>query len=397
MRGFRGLVLAVLLVAPAAYSETYLILPFFNVSNSNNIAWVGDSISGTIVESLAGEGLLTIRRDALEDAFKRMGVRPAARLTEASVLEIAINVDAANALSGEFDLLPATTPSSRGRLRIRARLVDIRHMRRVAQFEENGPLEELSALQAELAWKVLRAIRPNSLITVDDFRRAHPPVRLDALESYVRGLLSTTSEQKLRLFANAARLEPSFTQSAFELGRLHFSRRDYRSACDWYAKVAPTLAEYREAQFFLALSRFHLGQYEAARQGFVALLEQAPLSEVFNNLGATQIRLGDPGALASFEKAIEAAPADPVVRFNTGYVLWRKGDFAAAAAQFKAALERDPDDEQAQMLLERCEQQSAFQQSDPRTERLERLKNNYDDSAWLNLKQMLDPAKRERD
>ncbi len=56
-------------------------------------------------------------------------------------------------------------------------------------------------------------------------------------------------------------------------------------------------------------------------------------------------------------------------------------------------LDRDPTDTQASLLLERCDKESGPRPGDPRTEGLERLKTNYEESAYRQLKAVLQPEK----
>ena len=71
----------------------------------------------------------------------------------------------------------------------------------------------------------------------------------------------------------------------------------------------------------------------------------------------------------------------------------RTGSFAAAAERFRAVLDRDPADAQAALLLARCEKQSGPRPGDSQTEGLERLKINYEESAYWQLKAVLQPEK----
>jgi len=118
-----------------------------------------------------------------------------------------------------------------------------------------------------------------------------------------------------------------------------------------------------------------------------------PLSEVYNDLGAAESRANRPSALDSFRKALEGDPSDSTYQFNLGYALWKSGDFQAAAEKFQAVLSRDPADEVAGLLLTRCEKRTAARPGDPRTDGLERLKSNYEESAYWQLKAVLQPEK----
>ena len=118
-----------------------------------------------------------------------------------------------------------------------------------------------------------------------------------------------------------------------------------------------------------------------------------PLGEVLNDLGAAESRANRPEALENFRKALEGDPSDSTYHFNVGYALWKNGDFQAAAENFRAVLAHDPNDETASLLLARSEKRSGPRPGDPRTEGLERLKSNYQESAYWQLKAVLQPDK----
>lgn len=389
-----GLLLFATLLAPILPAETILILPFFNVSKSKSIDWIGDSISETILESLASEGLVVVPAESRDEVLRQLSVRRYTRLTTASVMEIAVNCDAGLVVYGELDLQPGAAGSgSKGTLHITAHIVDVRRVRRRGTFEESGSLDSLSSLQTSIAWQTLKALSPALTISEEEFRRSRPRIRLDALESYVRGLLTTVTDQKHKLFTGAARLEPTYSQPCFQLGRLNFTAKNYPAAADWFQKVSPTDLHYREALFFLGLSRYYTGDFKGAAEVYRNLSGMVPLPEVWNNLGAALLRINDPDADQAFQKAVEIDQADPDYVFNAGYALWKKGSFDSAANDFRASLARKPEDETATLLLGRSLKQSGPRPGDLRTEAQERLKTEYNESAWLALKTMLAPKK----
>jgi len=233
------------------------------------------------------------------------------------------------------------------------------------------------------------------MVTEESFRRVHPPVRLDALENYIRGLLADAPDQKLKLFAAAVRLEPTFGQAQFHLGLALYYRREYRSAAEAMSRVPAGSPRGRAALFHLGLARYHQGDFAAAANGWRALSEQVPMGEVFNNLGAAMSRAGEPGAVSAFEKAVETDPSDPEYHFNLGYALWRTGEFEKAAASLRLSLERRTEDDLATLILGRCLQRVGPRPGDLRTEAAERLKTNYNESAFLALKAMLHGKEKE--
>jgi tetratricopeptide (TPR) repeat protein len=101
-------------------------------------------------------------------------------------------------------------------------------------------------------------------------------------------------------------------------------------------------------------------------------------------------------ALENFRKALAGDSSDPVYHFNVGYALWKRGEFAAAADSFRAALDRSPEDAQATLMLGHCLKQTRPRPGDARTENLARLKYNYEEMAYRQLKAELDPASKGR-
>jgi tetratricopeptide (TPR) repeat protein len=396
VRWFYLAVICAVLVTPAANADTYLVLPFFNLSKNSNLDWIGESVAETVQEALSSEGLMVLERDDRVEVYRRLSIRPYSLLTKASVLKIGEEMDAEHVIFGQYDVkpVPDSTVGSHGSLQLTAHLLDLKGLRQGPQFRETGALEDLAALQVHLAWQTLQSLRGKGAPTEAEFRERHPVVRLDAIENYVRGLLATNPDDKHRFFNQAARLDAHYSQPCFQLGRLLWKRKEYKTAADWFQRVAPTDSHYRQANFFLGLCRYYGGDFLGAQSAFQLVATSVPLSEVYNNLGASQSRANYPAALENFRKALEGDPGDAAYQFNVGYALWKKGDFRAAAEQFRAIMARDPGDEQASLLLERSEKQAGPRPADPRTEGLERLKSNYEESAYWQLKAVLQPEKR---
>ncbi len=231
-----------------------------------------------------------------------------------------------------------------------------------------------------------------------DFRSLRSPIRLDAEENYIRGLQAQTPELKEKYFTQSARQDVRFTRPAYQLGQLHYSRKEYKQAADWLEKVGANDIHYREANFLLGLARFRAGDYPAAQKAFQMIAAVVPLGAVYNNLGAAESRRNLPQAVDDFRKALEGDVSDSDYHFNLGYALWKKGDFAAAAERFRSVLERVPDDDFSTLLLGRCLKKQGFNPTlDSRLTSLERLKTNYEERAWRQLKSMLDSSATRQD
>jgi tetratricopeptide (TPR) repeat protein len=390
-----GLLLFSLLLTQGLSADNLLIIPFFNESKIKEIDWIGDGISEKLYEAAVAAGQPVVESEERDEMMRQMAIRRYARLTKATVTEIGVNLDAHQVLWGDFQFTAAAAQEAnpgkdlRGEIRIQAQIMNIREVRRGPAFAVSGPIEQLSRLETELAWKVTQALMPQGSLTEQQFLTRHPAIRLDAMESYIRGLLSNMPDQKLRLFAQAVRLEPGYSQPSFQLGRLLFSRREYKQAAEWLQKVVASDAHYREAQFLLGICLYTASDYAGAADRFTKLAEQAPLAEVLNNLGIAQLRTGDPAAAGTLKRAVEVGAQDPDLHFNAGYAHWKRGAWDEAAEFFRAALQRKPEDQDATLLLGRCLARSGPRPGEVRTEGLERMKREYNEKAWLALQSVL--------
>ncbi len=391
-----GLVLC-LSTAGAVRADNFLVLPFFNLSKDANLNWIGDSLAESVREALASQGLVAVERADRKDAYRRLSIRPYALLTKASVLRIGESLDAEQVIYGQFDLkAPVDAVSkSRGSLRITTYVLDLKHMKQGPEFGEVGALEDLASLQRHVAWQTLQFVVPRSAPGEDEFIRLHPGVRVDALENYIRGLLAATPEEKHRFFTQAVRLEPNYSQPCFELGRQHLQKNEYKIAGEWLQRVSTDDVHYREATFLLGLCRYYTGDFAGAQAAFQIVAAMVPTNEVLNNLGAAQSRRNLPESIDSFRKAMEGDESDPAYQFNLGYALWKQGKFEPAADRFRAVLERKPDDTEAKLLLARSMSHLGLRAGETRTESMERLKTNYEEAAWFQLKAALQPQKDE--
>ncbi len=395
MRRWLAHTLFVCALTICARADTFVVLPFFNVSKNASLDWIGESLSESIREALASGGQLALDREERVEVYRRLSIHPYSLLTRASVIKIADTLGAEQVIYGQFDLkaAPSGQPASKGSLQILARLIDLKRARQGSEYGEVGALEELAVLQRHLAWQTLQFVIPKTAPSEADFSSRHPAIRIDAIESYIRGLLATTAEEKHRLFTQAARLDQAFSQPCFQLGKLHFQKKEYKLAAEWLGKVSSTDVHFREANFLSGLCLYHTGDFPGAQSAFQRVAAVVPLNEVYNDIGAAQSRRNLPEALDNFKKAMEGDPSDPAYQFNVGYALWRHSDFDVAAERFRAAIERDPQDAEAAAMLDRCLKRSGPRPGDTKTERLERLKTNYEESAWWQLKAALQPEK----
>ncbi|PWU08395.1 MAG: hypothetical protein C5B51_07890 [Terriglobia bacterium] len=384
------------LLAGGLHAETVLVLPFFNHSKSQGLDWIGESISEAVHDALTSEGLLVLDREDRLEVYRRLSLRPGAEFTRASVMKIGQTLDAGAVIYGSFDVLApeSSKDQSKGNLRITARIIDLKRLRQGPGFSELGAIEDLAKLEVHLSWQALSFLDPQAQRDEQQFTRARAPIRLDAAESYVRGLLAPTPEQRHRFFTQAARLDEHYSQPCFQLGKAAWANKEYQVAAGWLARVGRSDPHYLESQFLLGLCRYHTGDFAGAEQSFQLVAVSVPLNEVLNDLGAAEARRNNAaGAVANFQKAIEGDSSDPDYHFNLGYTLWRAGRFDEALASLRATAQRNPSDNEATILIGRALRRDGPRPGESRFEGRERLKNNYEETAYRQLQAELQAKK----
>jgi tetratricopeptide (TPR) repeat protein len=385
----RSLVWLLLAASFARAADTIAVLPLFNLDerNSPNLDWIGESVSETLDEALSSSGLLVLPREDREEVYRRLSVRTGVILTKASVLKIGETLDAGQIVFGELQVEGADAGATtlKSTLRLVVRVIDLKKFHQGAEFVESGSLENLSQMETKLAWMLLRQLAPESAPSEETFFHDRAPVRVDAMESYVRGLMASSEDQKLKLFTQAARLDDHFSQPNFQLGRTLFDKKDYKTAGQWLSKVSKGDSHFLEAAFLRGICRYHDGDFNGAIDQFKMVSNEIPLNEVYNDLGAALSRKNDPVAADNFKKALDGDTGDPDYWFNLGYWLWKQGRFDLAAANFRAVLDRSPSDTEAIIMLGRCIKMDGPRAGDPRSDGRERIKTAFEDSAYRQL------------
>lgn len=374
-----ALCLLVPLALAAARPASYLVVPFYNSSGNPNLDWIGESVAETIRDALATFDVAVVSREQRQAAAHRLSLRSAGLLTKASIIKLARECGAGEVIYGRFEFRSAGEESGRprGALKLVAHSIRLDRFAPGPEWKTGGDIATLSQLQTRLSWMVLRYAAPQAAPTEQQYFEDRPPVRIDAMENFVRGLLAAGLEEKHRYFTRAVDLEPEFSQACFHLGKMQWEDASYRVAAKWLERVKPSDAHYPEANFLLGLSRYYTGEYAGAQAAFDLVARSAPTVEVYNNLGLAQFRLGMPAAIESLKWALGRRPTDPDLHFNTGYVLWRQGDLDGAAAQFLAVLKLDPEDAEARRMLARCRLGRGPRRGDLSTEGLERLEEVF--------------------
>src|SRR5215469_2371357 len=259
-------------------TQILLIMPFENASSVPGIDWLGEAFPEVIGNRLAQGPLFIVSRADRLRALDRVGLPAAAKPSRATVYQIAQELDADYVLVGDYRYDGTT-------FAVHAHLMNVAQLRLSPEIAESGPLNSLIAIQTAVAWDVLNSLKLLYIPSKQQYVAQFPPVRLDALENYIRGVLAGNNPERIRHFKETVRLDPTHTLAMLQLGKTYYQTRDYENAVIWLAKIPKSDPVANEAQFYLGLSAFYAGQTEKAEDAFRILAGRLPLPEAYNNLG----------------------------------------------------------------------------------------------------------------
>jgi tetratricopeptide (TPR) repeat protein len=350
--------------SPAAASQPglYLVFPFENAGASPRLDWLGEGLEELTIQYLSAAGEQVYSHAGRAGELERYGLPSSAKLSRATMLRIAQDLDADYVIFGTFT-------SDGTSLTVESRVLRVDPPALLAPIRQSAPLASLMELHTGVVWRLLSANQRAYPLALKDFAKAQRSLRLDAFEHFVRGLLSNEDEPRLRELHEAARLEPAWPDPAFALGETYASRNDCNSAVPWFARVPKTHQRYVEATFATGVCRLQLNQPDKAEEVFTTLQDTlrdnskhapgaanivsgADLPEILNNLGIARARQGKtPAAQADLRRATELDPDQDDYPFNLGLLAFRASEFATAAGLFREASEREPDNPEDRALL----------------------------------------------
>lgn len=368
--------------------RTMVVIPFENTSPTPGLEWLGESFPETFHEQLNSPVLYVASRDERLRAYDRQGVPAGVHPARATLYRLAEQMDVDYAVLGSYKYDGA-------RLTAIAQLLDMRAEKLLPVVTESGPLADLGTLQSALAWDLLRLIRTDFSVPKDKYIATIAPARLNVLENYVRGTLATSTEEKVKYYREATRINPAYAQAWLELGKTYYAQRAYELAIAALSQVQQSSltaglmsgAVAREANFYLGLAAYAHGDLAKSENAFQFVAARLPLAEVYNNLGVVASRRGQKAA-EYFQRAIENDPSDPDYHFNMGVTLSQAGDRAGAARELRTTLDHRPNDAEAKMMLDSLTPPAAgsiVPSSSTTKAPAERIKRNYEEDSFRQM------------
>ncbi len=339
-------------IAPTSQG-IFLVFPFENDGTSPRLDWLCEGLEELTIQRLSAAGQQVYTHVGRTSELDRYGLPPTARFSHATMLRIGADLDADFVVFGKFN-------SDGKALTVETRVLRVSPTMLSTPIRESGQLEGLMELHTRLVWKLLAANDKGFPLNMAEFSKLQRPLRLDAFEHYIRGLLANDDDGRLRELRESARLEPDWPEPAFALGQAYFSRRDCESALPWLARVPASHARATEAIFTTGVCRLLMNQPDKAEEVFLVLqvrlkkhlLAGAELPEILNDLALAQARRGNTtGAASSLLRALDLDPDEDDYPFNLGLLYLRGNDATTAAKYFREASDREPDNPEDRALL----------------------------------------------
>jgi tetratricopeptide (TPR) repeat protein len=337
---------------PKNPQRIFVVLPFENAGASTKLDWLGEGLEELTTERLSAAGEQVFSHAGRASELERYGLPQNSKFSRATMLRVAEDLDADFVIYGRY------AGNGTG-LTLEMRMLSMNPLALRPAVRETGPLASLMELHTRLLWRMLSSSDRHYAMSLAEFTKRQRSLPFDAFEQYVRGLLTTEDEAKLRQLHEAARLAPDWPDPDFALGEAYYAKKDYNSALAWFFKVPKIHDRYAEALFFSGVCRLQLDQPDRAEEVFKALQDalknsaaRADVPEVLNNLAIARARQGKPAAAqADLRRAAELAPGEDDYPFNLGLLALQSNDAVAAATYFRDAAEREPDNPEDRALL----------------------------------------------
>jgi tetratricopeptide (TPR) repeat protein/TolB-like protein len=337
-----------------------LVFPFENLAAAPRLEWLGEGLEELTIQALSSARQQVYSHDGRRAEMERNGLPLSAKISRASMLRIAQDLDADFVIFGSF--------TSDGKtLTVESRLLRTDPLALLPAVRETGPLDSMIELQSKIVWRLLSASDREYRSTLAEFSKAQRALRLDAFEHYIRGLNAPDDQARLRELREASRLEPSWPDPYFALGETYFSRNDCATALPFFSHVPVGHARYIEALFSSAVCRLQMNQADRAEETFLNLQKSlgangsddaqggasgADVPEILNNLAIARARQGKAAAAQTdLRRAMELDPDEDDYPFNLGLLAMQSGDYAGAASDFHEAAERRPENAEDRAFL----------------------------------------------
>lgn len=378
-------------------SDRIIVLPFENTSGKPEFNWVGESFAGSLSELLKVPGLDVVSNDERKIVQQRLRIPLSALPSLAASLKIARDSNANLLVSGRYNIIPADKDVA-ATINVNARIIRVNEGRLLTEVIDGkqitreisltDALANLQTVQGQVAYQILYQRDRNLAFPLNQMIESANKIPARAFEAYIKGLITSEPQSREVFLINAGRLYADgtsggiYAEAALELGHHYLGQRRFNDAIASFERTVTSLQACRElaraekrpsncndeafaeASFYIGLTYWQQGNFEAALAALRPLTEELRLTAIYNALGSISVQAAradrkNPGNAAKLlnegieflKQASESDDDNSSIRFNYAFALFLNGNFAEAASQFRAALAKNPRDGEAYYLL----------------------------------------------
>ena len=286
------------------------VLPFENLTGDADQEYVSDGLTDDIVVGLSHWRWFPVIASSSTRIYKGRSL---------SVTRVGLELGASYVLQG-------SVRKGAGRVRITCQLLEVAHGRAIWAEQYDRTLDDLLAVQQEIASSIVSAIEPE-LDRAEYRRSAEKPVeRLDSwtlvrrANFHMSKMTREDAEVARRLYEQALAIEPNSVEALTHLGWWHFMKywtargpREWLDEVHSLAHQAMTI-DPQDARALHLLGQYHLfrAEFHQAAAAYGAAVRLNPsLALAHVGLGAVSYLTGHrEEALASYNTALRLSPFD---------------------------------------------------------------------------------------
>src|SRR6266567_570872 len=318
------------------------VLPFANMSPDPNDSYFADGMTEEIISTLSGmSGFSVVARTSVM-SYKG---------TTKKVKEIGSELEAGSILEGSFR-------KAGNKIRVTTQLIDINSDKHVWVQSYDRDLDDVFAVQTDIAKQVSDALRIRILAKEIDRIEMKPTESTKAYSLYLRGrfFLNRRRIEDLikaaECFGDAAREDPKFALAYTGLAEsyealagwdrdVRLNHEKAKAAVDRALELDPELAEAHAARAFVLYSDFRLREAEDEITTAIRLKPSYATAHVWYSVLLNRKERWDE-ALEHIEKAVELDPLSQIICRSYAEYYESRRNYPKAAELFKKAMELDP-------------------------------------------------------
>lgn len=334
-------------------TQSIAVLPFVNASPEPDNEYLSDGITDELIDALTKIGSL----------------RVASRTSVFALKGRSLDVRAIGALLGASVVLEGSVRRFGGRLRVTAQLTATDDGRLLWSQRYDRDLEDVFAVQDELARTIVTTLRATWLADLGDPAPKRGTDNVVAYGLYLRGKWAlnqrtdAATHEAIAYFERAIVEDPAYALAYTGLADAYALHVDYRSVrssdglerAAHYAREALRLDDaLAEAHTSLAWSQFiYYWDWEAAARGFQRALDLDPQYPTAHQWYAFMlVAMGrHEEALVEGHTALELDPGSVSIRRTVGWLYYYARRFERAQHHLRRAIEMNPTSEETYRIL----------------------------------------------